>query len=208
MAIDYSFLLSYIFFVFLWMASPGPCFAIVARNSTKFGIKAGIFTSLGIVTCDALFIFFAVIGVAEFLKLFPKVLEAGKMIGAGYIFYIGVDIFISTFKKKKNAEIDDTQGQNTPLKLFTLGFLTDASNPLLIIGMLAIVLGFIDLNASALHISFYSAIIPLTTVYVNFTIAFLFGNKFIRNLIVPYMNWFERFAGLLICTLAILVFFS
>jgi threonine/homoserine/homoserine lactone efflux protein len=205
---DYSYLLSYLVFLFLWMVAPGPCFALVARNSVKFGTKSGIFTALGMVVCDTLFIFLAVIGIAEFLKLFPKVLSAGKMIGSAYILYIGIDIFLSTFKKNADGDIKVQDHHNKPSKLFLMGFLTDAANPLLIIGMLAIVLSFIDLNGSLAHITFYSMLIPITTTYVTFGIAFCFGNKIIRKIILPYIKWFERLAGLIICLLAVLTFIN
>jgi threonine/homoserine/homoserine lactone efflux protein len=188
------------------MVSPGPCFALVVRNSMKYGIKSGLWTALGMVVCDAIFIFLAVIGVAQFLSLYPKVLNAGKMIGGAYIFYIGVEIFLATFKKiecdKENSTIDL---ENKPKKLFAKGFLTDASNPLLIVGMLAIVLGFMDLEGSKVTLTIYSILIPITTIYVNTIVAICFGNSIIRKIIIPYMHWFERFAGVIICVLAVLM---
>ena len=204
---DISYLLSYIIFLFLWMASPGPCFALVARNSVKYGIKAGIFTSLGMIICDSIFIFLAVIGVAEFLSHYPKILNAGKMIGSAYIFYIGVEIFIATFKSN-SCITDEVVGEkitNTPKNFMFRGFLTDASNPLLIVGMLAIVLRFIDLKAGVGHIAFYSILIPITTTYVTFSIAVIFGNPVIRKFVMPYMKWFERLAGIAIGALAIVM---
>jgi threonine/homoserine/homoserine lactone efflux protein len=207
---DHNHLISYIVFVFLWMVSPGPCFALVARNSVKYGFKAGFWTALGMVLCDSIFIFFAVIGVAEFLSMFPKVLNAGKMIGSAYIFYIGVDIFLTTFRKNKE---DFTCGdlkatENQPFTLFRRGFLTDAANPLLIIGMLAIVLSFIDLKGGTGHITLYSVIIPVMTAFVNIMVAICFGNKIIRSVITPFIKWFERFAGVVISLLAISMLIS
>ena len=153
---DYSHLASYIAFLFVWMVSPGPCFALVARNSMKYGIKSGLWTALGMVICDTIFIFLAVIGVAQFLSLYPKVLNAGKMIGGAYIFYIGVEIFLSTFKKIDSEDYQISSNyENTSKKLFIKGFLTDASNPLLIVGMLAIVLGFMDLEGSKINLTIY-----------------------------------------------------
>lgn len=202
---SYDHLLTYIVFLFLWMASPGPCFAMVARNATKYGIKGGIWTAIGMVICDSIFIFFAVIGVAEFLSLYPKVLSAGKMIGAAYIFYIGIEILLSTFRRSAQSETCDINTEATPVKLMVRGFLTDASNPLLIIGMLAIVLRFIDPSAGVGVITLYSVLLPITTIYVTFGIAVIFGNTITRRLVVPYMHWFERLAGVLIAFLAILM---
>jgi threonine/homoserine/homoserine lactone efflux protein len=202
---DYTNLIAYVIFLFLWMASPGPCFALVARNSVKYGIKGGIFTSIGMIICDSIFIFFAVVGVAEFLSHYPKILNAGKMIGAAYIFYIGVDILLTTFRAKKMDLSENNDTEIKPKKLILNGFLTDASNPLLIIGMLAIVLQFIDLKGSASHISFYAVLIPITTTYVNFCVAAIFGNPVVRNIITPYIKWFERFAGIAIAGLAIMM---
>ncbi len=206
---DYNNLWLYIVFVFLWMASPGPCFALVARNSVKYGVKSGIWTALGMVVCDALFVFLAVVGVAEILSHYPRLLEAGKMIGAAYIFYIGIQILWSTFKQYTTEEallhVSETHKHMSPAKLFRMGFLTDAANPLLIVGMLALVLGFIDLSAGFSTVSIYAIIIPITTIYVDFAIAALFGNSLTRKFIMPYIKWFERVAGILIAGMAILM---
>jgi threonine/homoserine/homoserine lactone efflux protein len=202
---DFSHFLSYFIFLFLWMVSPGPNFALIARTSIKYGVKSGFWVSTGMILCDGLFIILAIFGVAEFLKMHPKILDAAKMIGSAYIIYIGVDIFLSTFKAKvQDVETKETK-ENTPKKLFIKGFLTDAANPLLIMGMLAIVLTFIDINGGAFHITFYSALIPFTTFYVTFGIAICFGNKIIRKAITPYIKWFERLAGIAICTLPFLL---
>ncbi len=204
-SLDVNHLISYLVFLFFWMVSPGPCFALTARNSMKHGLKAGMFTALGMVVCDTIFIFCAVIGIAKFLSLYPKVLNAGKMIGSAYIFYIGIEIFISTFKKSSIDEESSNKEENSPKKFFLNGFFTDASNPLLIVGMLAIVLTFMDLEGSKSVLSFYSILIPITTAYVNAGIVLCFGNPVIRRIIMPHMKWFERFAGICICTLAILM---
>lgn len=202
---DYAHLTTYIIFVFLWMSSPGPCFAMVARNSMRYGVKAGIWTASGMVLCDAIFISFAVVGVAEVLSNYPKLLNAGKMIGAAYIFYIGVEIFLSTFKKQTDDASDAGATENTPKRLFIRGFLTDASNPLLIIGMLAIVLRFIDPNAGAGITALYAAIVPITTIYVTYGLAFLFGNVITRRIVTPYRKWFDRLSGIAISFLAVLM---
>lgn len=203
---DYAHLMSYISFLFLWMVSPGICFALIARNSVKFGVKGGILTAVGMIICDSLFTIFAIVGVAEFLRHYPKVLSAGKIIGAAYILYIGVEILLSTFKKKVEVDSDKaSKPKISPFALIKQGFLTDASNPLLIIGMLAIVLQFIDLKADFLHIGFYSVLIPITTTYVTFLIALIFGNTISRKIVMPHIKWFERFAGLAIIALSIIM---
>lgn len=206
---DYSHLISYLLFLFFFMSSPGPSFALIARSSIKFGLKGGIFTSFGIVACDALFIFFAVIGVAGFLNHYPKALEIGKIIGSIYIFYIGVDIFLSTFKKAHEDDLPSAKNSDSLSRLFLQGFFTNAANPLAIVGMLAITLTFFHFEAAAFELKFlYTALVPLTSAYVYCGIALIFGNSLTRKFIVPYVKWFERFAGIAICTLALMMIFN
>lgn len=202
---NYTHILTYLLFLFLWISSPGPSFAFIARNSMKYGVKAGLLTMVGMVIGDTVCITLAVIGVAEFLSHHPKILNAGKIIGAAYIFYIGIDILLSTFRR--NAEEDILKTQVTPSKtnFIIKAILVDISNPLVIIGMLAIVLRFINPAEGAGHTVLYTLLLPLTTAYVSSGVTLIFGNPVTRRIVIPYIKWFERIAGIAIALLAILM---
>lgn len=204
---DYANLGSYMLFLFFWMATPDTSFAGVMRGATRYGIKGGMLTALGTVTCDAMFVILTVIGVAEFLNTYPQILNILRKIGGAYIFYIGIDIILSTFKKFAKEE-HNKQTSGKPIKLFLTGFLINACNPVVLGGIVAAVLTFFDFEKGIGHLTLYSFLVPFSTFYVTTIVVFLFGNPITRKIITPHLKWFERISGTIICSLAIAMIFG
>ena len=203
---DYTNLGSYMLFLFLWMATPDTSFAGIARGAMKYGIKGGLLTAFGTVACDAMFVILTVVGIAEFLNTYPQVLSIFRKVAGAYIFYIGFDIILSTFKEVDQKKEKKISGE--PLRLFLTGFLINASNPVVLGGIIAAVLTFFDFEKGIGHLAFYSFLVPFSTFYVGSCIAILFGNSIIRKIILPYLKWFERLSGSIICFLATMIIFA
>jgi threonine/homoserine/homoserine lactone efflux protein len=69
---------------------PGPDMALVARNVFRHGRSAGFATSLGICTGILGWAVAAVLGIATILATSSLAFTALKLIGAGYLIYLGV----------------------------------------------------------------------------------------------------------------------
>lgn len=203
---DYTNLGSYMLFLFLWMATPDTSFAAIARGSMKYGLKGGLLTAFGTVACDGIFAILAIVGVAEFLNTYPKVFNIFSKIAGAYIFYIGFDIILSTFKEAHKGKEKKISG--APFKLFLTGFLINASNPVVLGGIIAAVLSFVDFEKGIGNLAFYCFLVPFSTFYVGTCTAILFGNPVTRKIILPYLKWFERLSGSIICFLAAMIIFA
>lgn len=70
------------------MASPGPAFLLVLRNSVAEGRRAGILTGIGLGLVAALWTGAALLGLAAIFGLVPWLYAAMKTTGALYLIYL------------------------------------------------------------------------------------------------------------------------
>ena len=189
--------LEYFFVMYIFMLSPGPSMALISRNSAKFGVKGAHFTILGIITSITICTTLAVLGIATVINLYPKAFKMVKLIGSLYIVYLGVKIFITSF-----AKVSENLGSNvkqvSPLRQYLTGISTDLANPMSIVGITSMILGFVNAGDSGVTKLIYSICTILASFGYCYTYAFIFGNNVSRRFILPRMSLFERIAGLAI----------
>jgi threonine/homoserine/homoserine lactone efflux protein len=70
------------------MASPGPAFLLVLRNSVARGRRAGILTGLGLGLVAAMWTGAALLGLAAIFEVVPWLYMAMKAGGAAYLLYL------------------------------------------------------------------------------------------------------------------------
>ncbi|UFH48163.1 LysE family translocator [Pseudomonas sp. KNUC1026] len=110
----------------LAVISPGPDFAMVTRNSYAFGRRSGLLAALGIACGVQVHVFYTVFGVAVLITHSPMLLMAMKLLGAGYLVYLGIKSITNT------ATLAIGQASGTPpstWQAFRTGFFTNALNP-------------------------------------------------------------------------------
>jgi threonine/homoserine/homoserine lactone efflux protein len=75
------------------MASPGPAFLLVLRNSIADGRRAGIVTGLGLGLVAGLWTAAALMGLAALFEWAPWLYGAMKMAGALYLLYLAIGMW-------------------------------------------------------------------------------------------------------------------
>jgi len=93
--------------VFLAQASPGPNMMAVASASLGSGRYAGVMTAVGIASGAFVWAVLLATGVGAVLQAFPETLTAMRLIGGGYLLYLGGKAILSSIKGKSgNAQAD------------------------------------------------------------------------------------------------------
>ncbi|MCE5318220.1 MAG: LysE family transporter [Parachlamydia sp.] len=111
--------------------SPGPNFCIVLRNSLSYSRKGGLMTAFGISLGSIVHLFYTLVGIGILIQKSPALYQTIKYIGAAYLFYLGLTVWISSFKNSGGMNLDGT-GSVLPissLKALSQGFLTTILNP-------------------------------------------------------------------------------
>lgn len=112
-----------------WLAviSPGADFAVVSRNSSLFGQGAGLASSLGIASGCFVHVAYAILGLALISQYVPEFFEYVRIIGAGYLLYLGL-----TMVRSKPIQLSTNNGSINHLtnwRYFRMGLLTNSLNP-------------------------------------------------------------------------------
>jgi threonine/homoserine/homoserine lactone efflux protein len=115
--------------------------AVTAR-AAAFGFSHGLFTTLGIVVADILFILIAVYGLALIAELMGDQFRIIQYIGAAYLIWLGISLWRSEARAHKTEELR----QSSPLSSFLAGLLITLADQKAILFYLGFFPAFIDLS--------------------------------------------------------------
>lgn len=133
------------------IASPGPATLMAINNSLAHGQRSAVWSSLG--NASGLFCLSAaaMLGLGALLLSSEWLFNAVKILGAGYLFYLGVKQLLN---KRPMLTADSGDGvqkaRPTRLKLFKSAFLTAVTNPKATMFFTALFPQFIDQGAALL----------------------------------------------------------
>ena len=116
-------------------------FAVTAR-AAAFGFSHGLFTALGIVVADILFILVAVYGLALVAELMGDQFHLIQYIGAAYLIWLGVSLWRSEVRARASEDLR----QSSWISSFLTGFLITLADQKAILFYLGFFPAFIDLS--------------------------------------------------------------
>jgi len=178
----------------LAVISPGPDFVITVRNSLCYSRRAGIFTSLGISTALCIHLFYCAAGIGYIISTSFVLFSILKVLGAGYLIYLGVSSFMAKGSRIDLAE-ERTGTDLTRLKAFRMGFLTNVLNPkatLFLLSLFTLVIG----NFTPVYIILTISAIIILTAFVWFTIVSIFlAQQNVRRVFLKYERAINRTLG-------------
>ena len=123
--------------------TPGPgVFATVARSLAS-GMKHSSFVVLGIVTGDLVFLLFAIFGLATIAEHLHGLFVFIKYVGAAYLIYLGVKLYLSKPDKVQVDAAADLSWKSN----FIAGLFITLGNPKVILFYLGFLPAFVDLAA-------------------------------------------------------------
>lgn len=186
----------------LAVASPGPDFAIVTKQSVTAGTRIGVWTSLGVGAGILVHVTYCVLGVALLLSQSPVLFNSMKLVAAIYLFYLGVQS-IRTSMKPDASLANDGEASIEAKQAFWSGFLTNGLNPKATLFFLALFTVVIDSTTPVKTQIFYGLYLALATFAWFSMLSSILGRQSVRIFMMKAGNWFERGMGALLIGLAI-----
>lgn len=113
-------------FILLAVISPGADFAMVTRSSYAQGRKAGLAAAVGIALGVQVHVLYTVLGIAVIISQSPMLFLAMKVVGAGYLIYLG---YKSVTNTRRISLEGGAPNSASVLQALRTGFLTNALNP-------------------------------------------------------------------------------
>ena len=190
------------------VASPGPDFAVVTRQSVTGGTKAGLWTSFGVAVGILLHVGYCILGVAFIVSQSPSLFNAMKYIAALYLFYLGVQSIRQSTRLQEESMKVSMEVSVDPGKAFLLGFLTNGWNPNATLFFLALFTVIIDANTPTQIQVVYGIYLALATFAWFAMLSKLLGRSSIRDRIMRSGVWFERAMGAILILLALQIAFN
>jgi len=125
-------LLAFLGVAVLVIVTPGPDTALTIRNALLGGWRAGTATAVGVVTGQAIWAFGTSIGIVGLLVTSEALFVAVKLIGAGYLMFLGAQSIRAALAHAPRAEPSGGRVQECglpPSRAFRQGIVNDLSNP-------------------------------------------------------------------------------
>jgi RhtB (resistance to homoserine/threonine) family protein len=189
---------------FLAVVAPGPDFAVTIRQSVRFGRWVGICTALGIGAGISVHVLYTVLGVGALMHTTPWLMTVAKVAGGAYILYLGVSLLRSQPQSALEGDkgSDEPLAEQTLLKAFTTGFLTNATNPKATLFFLAIFTTVISATTPLKVQALYGVWMCFVNALWFVIVALFFSSARVRMLFMRLGHWFERTMGVILILFA------
>lgn len=187
----------------LAVISPGADFAMVTRSSYAFGRRSGLMAALGIACGVQVHVVYTVLGVAVLISQSPGLFLAMKVLGAGYLIYLGYRSLRTTTPLSLGAA-HGAPGRGA-LGAFASGFLTNALNPKT---MLFVVSAYSQVvqPGSSLGLNFaYGAFMSLAHWLWFSLVALFFSHEALRQAMLRRQRAVDRVIGVALIGLGLAV---
>ena len=192
----------------LAVASPGPDFAIVVRESVGFGRRAGIFSALGVGTGIFVHVAYSLLGIGLIVSQSIVLFNALKWLAAAYLLYIGIKALRAKPADPASAELSLAAGTRSPRAAFVTGFVTNGLNPKATLFFLSLFTVVIDPHTPLQVQAGYGVYLAAATALWFCLVAMLFSQQRVRAGFARLAHWFDRLMGAVLVGIGVKLAFS
>ncbi|NAX19978.1 LysE family translocator [Vibrio sp. V39_P1S14PM300] len=120
---------------FIALMSPGPDFALVVQNATRYGRQTGLFIALGLSCSILLHSLFSLTGVSFLVHQHPALFALLQLAGGSYLLYLGIGALTAIWRAHRAPQDTDPDAPKPDQLLsnkrqaFSRGFATNLLNP-------------------------------------------------------------------------------
>ena len=192
---------------FFAVASPGPDFAVVLKQSVQQGRGNALWTSAGVGAAILLHVAYCVLGVALILTQSPSLFMALKYVAGAYLAYLGVQALRAAKPPTNNQDnVEIKTVVEEPLWLaFRRGFFTNALNPkatLYFMSLFTLVIS--PTTPTSIQVG-YGVYMALATWAWFSMLSMILSRNNVRVFFQQRGYWFDRGIGVILIALAVRV---
>ena len=179
----------------LAVASPGPDFAVVLKQSLSHNRRAAVYTSIGIGTAILLHVLYSLLGLGLLIRESETWFNVVKYAGAAYIAWLGVAALSA-----KPRSVDDGTGLpagdvTTSGKAFALGFLTNALNPKATLFFISLFALIVSPRTPKVIQAGYGLWMAVATAAWFSLVSVFFTRSDVRSKFLRHGHWIDRVLG-------------
>lgn len=181
------------------VASPGPDFALVLRQSITHGRRTAVWTSIGIGTGILLHVSYSLLGLGLLIKSSELWFNVLKYAGAAYLTWIGLHAI------RAQPAVVGEGGPTAPPAThgaYVTGFLVNALNPKAALFFIALFSVVVNPATPRWIQAAYGVWMSLATMAWFTLVSLVFTRANVRRGFQRFGHWFERVMGVLLLLLA------
>jgi len=187
--------------------TPGPDLMLVIARGSGQGRRVALATSLGVSGAGVIQLPMLAFGMSALIAEFPALLGTIRILGAGYMVYLGVQMYLSA----RPAQHIDINAKNQLGQAFREGFISNLFNPKVIMFQLSFLPQFVQPDAGLVwaQLLVFGVLTKTAGLLVSIVAAFVsgsLGNFFRRN--PTFAVWQTRMSGCIVASLGGLLLFQ
>ncbi|MBX3739181.1 MAG: LysE family transporter [Candidatus Didemnitutus sp.] len=185
----------------LAVASPGPDFALVLRQSLAHGRRVAVWASIGIGCGIGFHVGYCSLGLGLLLRDSSVALSVAKYLGAAYLAWVGVQALRAS---PREGDLDLAEGNAAPTNgaAWTQGFIVNVLNPKAALFFIALYALRVSPTTPSLLKFGYGAWLMLATMAWFCLVSMLFTQTEIRRRFLRHGHWIDRALGVVFLAFA------
>ncbi|MCB4793231.1 LysE family transporter [Pseudomonas sp. NP21570] len=187
----------------LAVASPGPDFAVVVRESVTQGRRVGSWTALGVGCGIFVHVAYSLLGIGLIVSQSIVLFNLFKWLAAGYLLYLGWRALRARPMSLDTADEVDTTSDRSPWQAFVVGFVTNGLNPKATLFFLSLFTVVISADTPLLVQAGYGVYLAGATALWFLLVAWLFSRGRVRAGFARMGHWFDRLTGAVLIGLGV-----
>jgi RhtB (resistance to homoserine/threonine) family protein len=187
----------------LAVASPGPDFAIVLKQSLTHGRRTAIWTSVGVGVAILLHVTYSLLGLGLLIRSSVVWFNVVKYAGAAYIAWIGVQALRTKPHDPTAVNRGTAPALPKPHGAFATGFLTNALNPKATLFFISLFVLVVSPATPKLIQAGYGLWMCLATMGWFIFVSVVFTREDVRSRFLRYGHWIDRTLGVVFLLFAL-----
>ncbi|MDN3651397.1 LysE family transporter [Thalassotalea ponticola] len=187
----------------LAVASPGPDFAIVVKQSLTRDRKAALYTSAGIGTAILLHVCYSLFGIALVIKSNPGLFSYLSYLAAAYLAYLGIMGLRAKPQSMAHVAVDSALSQQSAWRSYITGFLVNGLNVKATLFFLSLFSVIISIDTPTQIKAIYGLYMALATFAWFAMLSVMLTWPPFRRRLQQNGYWIERAMGLMLLILAL-----
>lgn len=186
----------------LAVASPGPDFALVLRQSLAHGRRTAVWSSIGIGCGLSVHIAYCILGLGLFLKNSAVALATVKYLGAAYLVWVGVQA-LRAKPRMGDVELAASLAAPTDRAAWTNGFLVNVLNPKAALFFISLFPLAVSVTTPKLIQLGYGVWMTLSTMAWFGFVSVVFTRAEVRRRFLRHGHWVDRALGVVFIGFAV-----
>nr|WP_272886473.1 LysE family transporter [Stutzerimonas kunmingensis] len=187
----------------LAVASPGPDFAVVVRESVTQGRRIGSWTALGVGCGIFVHVAYSLLGIGLIVSQSIVLFNLFKWLAAGYLLYLGWRALRARPMSLDTADEVGTTSDRSPWQAFVVGFVTNGLNPKATLFFLSLFTVVISADTPPWVQAGYGVYLAGATALWFLLVAWLFSRGRVRAGFARMGHWFDRLTGAVLIGLGV-----